>query len=51
MSDNRISTPSSAAGIVRFYDINSSNVQIDPRLVVAFAAGVIIIEIAARALH
>ena len=50
MADNRISTPSSAAGIVRFYDINSSNVQIEPKLVVAFAVAVIAIEIIARIL-
>lgn len=44
----KISTPSSSAGLVRFYDINSSNIQIDPQLVIAFAVGVIAIELIAR---
>ncbi len=48
MTDNRISTPSSAAGIVRFYDINSSNIQIEPKLVVAFAVAVIVLELVAQ---
>ncbi len=33
--DKRISTPSSSTGIIRFYDIKSSNIQIEPQLVIA----------------
>ncbi len=33
--DKRISTPSSSTGIIRFYDVKSSNVQIEPQIVIA----------------
>ncbi|MFH1257657.1 MAG: preprotein translocase subunit Sec61beta [Candidatus Micrarchaeota archaeon] len=33
--DHKISTPSSSTGIIRFYDIKSSNIQIEPQLVIA----------------
>ncbi len=46
MAENRISTPSSSTGLVRFYDVNSSMVQIDPKLVVGFAVLVIVVEFA-----
>jgi len=45
MAEERITTPQSSAGIIRFYDINSSNIQIDPRLVVGFAAAFIVLEL------
>ncbi|MEK6954780.1 MAG: preprotein translocase subunit Sec61beta [Candidatus Micrarchaeota archaeon] len=32
---NKISAPSSSTGIIRFYDVKSSNVQIEPQLVIA----------------
>jgi preprotein translocase subunit Sec61beta len=36
MSDDRkISTPSSSTGIIRFYDVKSSNIQIEPQIVIA----------------
>ncbi|HLC47964.1 MAG TPA: preprotein translocase subunit Sec61beta [Candidatus Norongarragalinales archaeon] len=35
MTDNKISTPSSSTGIIRFYDVKSSNVQVEPQIVVA----------------
>lgn len=43
--ENRISTPSGSAGIVRFYDINSSSIQIDPKLVVGSAVLLIVVEL------
>ena len=33
--DHKVSTPSSSTGIIRFYDIKSSNIQIEPQLVIA----------------
>lgn len=45
MAQERISTPTSSAGLIRFYDVNSSNIQIDPRLVVGFAAAFIVLEL------
>ncbi|MFQ5405834.1 MAG: preprotein translocase subunit Sec61beta [Candidatus Micrarchaeia archaeon] len=48
MADNRITTPTSSAGLMRFYDVSSSNVQLDPKVVVAFAIAVIVIELVLR---
>lgn len=45
MADNKISAPSSSTGIIRFYDVSASNIQLDPRVVVAFAAAVIVVEL------
>ncbi len=45
MAENRISTPSSSTGIMRFYDVKSSNVQIDPKLVVGAAGAFVALEI------
>ncbi len=44
--ENRITTPSGSAGIVRFYDVSASRVQIDPKLVVGFSAFLIVVELA-----
>ncbi|MFH1750187.1 MAG: preprotein translocase subunit Sec61beta [Candidatus Micrarchaeota archaeon] len=33
--DRRLTTPSSSTGIIRFYDVKSSNVQIEPQIVIA----------------
>lgn len=41
----KISAPSSSTGIIRFYDVSSSNIQLDPRIIVGFAAAVIVVEI------
>ena len=41
----KISAPSSSTGLIRFYDVTSSKIQLDPRAVVAFAAVVIIAEL------
>jgi len=49
MSENKITTPASSTGLIRFYDVNSSILQIDPRLVVGFAAVFIIAELALHA--
>ncbi len=45
MADRRISTPSSSTGLIRFYDVKSSNVQIDPRFVVGAVAAFIVLEL------
>lgn len=45
MAEEKISTPTSSAGIIRFYDVNSSNIQVDPRLVVGFAVAFLVLEI------
>ncbi|MBU1197163.1 preprotein translocase subunit Sec61beta [Candidatus Micrarchaeota archaeon] len=46
MADHRVATPSSSTGIIRFYDVKSSNVQIDPRIVIGFVAAFIVLELA-----
>ncbi|MBI5224873.1 preprotein translocase subunit Sec61beta [Candidatus Micrarchaeota archaeon] len=42
-SDHKLTTPSSSTGIIRFYDIKSSNVQIEPQLVIAGAIAFIVL--------
>ena len=48
MVDRRISTPSSSTGIVRFYDVESSAVQVDPKLVMGAVIAFILIEVIVR---
>ncbi len=45
MSDEKIQTPSTSAGLMRFYDVTSSNIQIDPRIIIGLCAGVIVLEL------
>ena len=45
MADRRISAPPSTAGIVQYYDVNASKIQLDPRVVVGACAAVIVVEI------
>jgi len=45
MAEERISTPQGSAGIVRFYDVNASNIQLDPRWVLVVGIGFIVLEI------
>jgi preprotein translocase subunit Sec61beta len=45
MAQEKTSMPTTSAGIMRFYDVSASNILLDPRVVVAFAALVIVAEI------
>ncbi|MDP2718044.1 MAG: preprotein translocase subunit Sec61beta [Candidatus Micrarchaeota archaeon] len=45
MAKDTISTPQSQTGLMRFYDVSSSNIQIDPKVVMAACAAVIVLEI------
>ena len=45
MGDDKITTPSSSTGIMRFYDVSSSAVQLDAKIVIGFTIAVIILEI------
>lgn len=45
MAQDRIQTPSTSAGLMRFYDETTSSIQIDPRAIVAVCVGVILIEL------
>ncbi len=45
MADDKISTPTSSGGITRFYDVTTSKIQLDPRVVVGFSFAVIIVEV------
>ncbi|MFH1057041.1 MAG: hypothetical protein V1717_04595 [Candidatus Micrarchaeota archaeon] len=45
MGDDKIQTPSSSTGIMRFYDVSSSNVQLDAKIVIAFTLLVILLEL------
>ncbi len=46
MADNKISTPSSSAGLVRFSDVTTSKIQISPEIVMGAAILFIAVEIA-----
>ena len=46
MADNKISAPMSQTGITRFYDVSSSSIQIDPRIVVGAAVVLIVLVLA-----
>ncbi|MFH1200179.1 MAG: preprotein translocase subunit Sec61beta [Candidatus Micrarchaeota archaeon] len=46
--DHKISTPSSSTGIIRFYDVKSSNVQVDPKLVIGFVCAFLLLELLMR---
>ena len=49
MSDDRkIATPSSSTGIIRFYDVKSSNVQVDPKLVIGVVIAFLALELLLR---
>ncbi|MBI4406481.1 preprotein translocase subunit Sec61beta [Candidatus Micrarchaeota archaeon] len=45
MAQEKIRTPSSSAGLIRFYDVTTSNIKIDPRTVIGMCIGVILIEV------
>ncbi len=45
----RITTPAGSTGLMRFYDVSSSRIQLDPKLVVGFAAILIVVEVAIQA--
>lgn len=51
MAEDKITTPSSSTGLMRFYDVTSSNIQLDPKIVVGFAVAVIVIEIVLQVLR
>lgn len=50
MAEDRISTPSSSAGLIRFSDGSNSKVRITPEIVVGAAIVLIVVEIAATLL-
>ncbi len=41
----KITAPASSAGLIRFYDVKTSNIQLEPTLVVGFAVAIIVLEI------
>jgi preprotein translocase subunit Sec61beta len=43
--DKKISAPSSSTGLIRFYDVTSSNVLLNPKVVIGFAIALIIVEL------
>ncbi|MFH0971597.1 MAG: preprotein translocase subunit Sec61beta [Candidatus Micrarchaeota archaeon] len=49
--DHRLSTPSSSTGIIRFYDVKSSNIQVEPQLVVAMLAIFLALELLLQAVR
>ncbi|MBI5036334.1 preprotein translocase subunit Sec61beta [Candidatus Micrarchaeota archaeon] len=46
---DRLQTPSSQTGLIRFYDVSSSTIQLDPKVVLIFAGAVIVLEIVLQA--
>ena len=49
MADERITTPSGSTGLMRFYDVTSSVIQLEPTWVVGFTIALIIVELALQA--
>ncbi|OIO22670.1 hypothetical protein AUJ65_05675 [Candidatus Micrarchaeota archaeon CG1_02_51_15] len=47
---DKISTPSSSTGLMRFYDVSASNIQLSPKLVMVAAAAFVIIELLMKAI-
>jgi len=47
---DKISAPSSSTGLMRFYDVSASNIQLSPKAVVAAAAVFIAAEIFLKAI-
>ncbi|HLC38004.1 MAG TPA: preprotein translocase subunit Sec61beta [Candidatus Norongarragalinales archaeon] len=45
MGEDKIQSPSSSTGIMRFYDVSSSKVQLDAKIVIGFTVAVILLEI------
>ncbi len=45
MADDRIQTPTSSAGIMRFYDVSASKIQLDAKVVLGIAIGLVLLEI------
>ena len=45
MKPGKIQTPQSSTGLMRFYDVSTSNIQLDPKVVVGFALAIIILEL------
>ena len=45
MGDDKIQAPSSSTGIMRFYDVSSSAIQLDAKVVVGFTIAIIVLEI------
>jgi preprotein translocase subunit Sec61beta len=46
--DNQVQMPSSQGGLVQYFDADSG-IEIDPKTVIAFTAGVVIFELALHA--
>lgn len=49
MAQEKISAPSSSTGLIRFYDVTSSKVLLDPRVVVGATLVFIAVEIILQA--
>lgn len=41
----KISSPPSMAGITRFYDVKTSKIQLDPKLVIGLCVALIVVEL------
>ena len=48
MSKERGNLPYTAAGLVRYYDQESSGKKIKPEYIVAFSVGVVVLELALK---
>ncbi|MFH0713252.1 MAG: preprotein translocase subunit Sec61beta [Candidatus Micrarchaeota archaeon] len=46
MSQEKVQAPATSAGLIRFYDVSSSNIQVDPKAIVGLCVAVIILELA-----
>ncbi len=44
-SNDRISAPQSQTGLMRFYDVSASNIQLDPKVILGVCIAVIALEL------
>jgi preprotein translocase subunit Sec61beta len=45
MKQAKIQTPQSSTGLMHFYDVSTSNIQLDPKIVVGFVLALILLEL------
>lgn len=50
MSD-KLNMPSSSTGLMRFYDVNASNIQLGPKLIIVACIAFIAIELLLQAIN
>jgi preprotein translocase subunit Sec61beta len=50
MAQEKIAAPQSSTGLMRFYDVNASKIQVDPRVIVGATLAIILVVLLAQML-